>query len=94
MICCGSLLPTRITGPPSVNLGPSLETTDGGANWVAQQSETTELLAGVSFTDANHGMACGFLELSCGPQTEESDLDGREERNRLRSFENFLHGCP
>ena len=33
--------------------GTILRTTDGGVNWIAQSSGTTNHLYGVSFTDAN-----------------------------------------
>ena len=41
------------------NGGVIMHSTDGGASWVSQTSPTTDPLAGVTFTDAQHGCAVG-----------------------------------
>ncbi|MGL3709562.1 YCF48-related protein [Leptospirillum ferriphilum] len=53
--------------------GTILHTTDGGKNWVAQNSGTTHWLQSVSFSDASHGWIAGndgtILATSDGGQT-------------------------
>src|SRR5712664_3854456 len=39
--------------------GLIIRTINGGANWVSQPSNTSDLLSGVSFVDADHGIAVG-----------------------------------
>ena len=41
------------------NGGVIMHSTDGGANWTVQASPTTDPLAGITFSDAQHGCAVG-----------------------------------
>jgi photosystem II stability/assembly factor-like uncharacterized protein len=47
------------TGYAVGNDGYVFKTTDGGANWIKQNSGTSKTLAAVSFSDANNGFAVG-----------------------------------
>ena len=40
--------------------GAIIRTTDGGENWIVQNSNTTSYLKGVSFSDSFHGTAVGL----------------------------------
>ena len=59
--------------------GLILRTVNGGANWMIQQSGTTESLVGVSFIDADNGLVVGggtILHTSNGGATWPSQSGG------------------
>ncbi|NQT26967.1 T9SS type A sorting domain-containing protein [candidate division KSB1 bacterium] len=62
------------------NYGTIIRTTDGGNNWVAQESGTYENLNDVSFTDANNGTTVGnhgtILNTKDGGQTWDAQSSG------------------
>jgi photosystem II stability/assembly factor-like uncharacterized protein len=70
-----------------------LRTTNGGANWVAQSSGTTNTLTSVCFTDANTGTAVGrhgtILRTTNGGATfvEEEKMD--EMPTEFLLFQNY-----